>query len=154
MRLREHAAQAVVTCAVASQFLGLAENAVLFSSIIFIDVDHYFDFALVCRRYGIRDMFKFHDWLWKNHRNLIYGISVFHTVEVFVLLFFFGFISRYSWVVLAGFLMHMSFDMLFLYYHGIFYNRAFSIIEYVVRKRDPSCKGYAVPDSSFWGRGV
>ena len=154
MRLREHVVQAAVTSAIASLFIGLAENAMLFLSIIFIDVDHYFDFALVCWRYGVRDMFKFHDWLWKNHRNAIYGLSVFHTVEVFAAVFLLGFITHYFWVVFAGFLMHMFFDLIFLYYHGVFHNRAFSIIEYWVRRRNPSSKrGYCVPDANFWGQG-
>lgn len=151
MRLTSHAVQALATSAVMTQFLQPVENIALFLSIIFIDVDHYFDFAVVCRRYGVREMFKYHGWVW-NSRDNVYGISVFHTAEVFAILFVLGFLSRYFWIILAGFLFHFLFDLIFLIRHRILFNRAFSIFEYVMRRRNPACKGYPVPDDGFWNR--
>ena len=149
MRLSAHVAQAAVTSAVMTQFLAPVDNVVLFLSIIFIDVDHYFDFAVVCKRFGLWDMFKYHDWVWR-FRDNVYGISLFHTAEVFALLFALGFVSHYFWIILGGFLFHFLFDLIFLVRHDILFNRAFSIIEYVIRKSNPASKGYPVPDEGFW----
>ena len=149
MTWKTHTIQAAVTAGVASQYLTAIEAAVLFFSIILIDIDHYFDFVIVCRRYSIRDMFKFHRYVWE-HKHGIYGINGLHTVEVFVALFFLGYINRLFSIVLVGFLMHMALDLISLYYHGILFNRAFSIIEYIIRKRNPASNGYPVPDESYW----
>jgi len=149
MTWKTHTVQAAVTAAAASQYLTAGEVAVLFASIILIDVDHYFDFVVVCGRYSIRDMFKFHRYVWE-HKYGIYGLNIFHTMEVFAALFVLGFLSRYFWIALAGFAMHMALDLISLQHHGIIFNRAFSIIEYLVRRRDPTAKGYPVPDEAFW----
>ncbi|MBI5235376.1 MAG: hypothetical protein HY886_03915 [Deltaproteobacteria bacterium] len=152
MRLTSHVIQATATSAVMTQFLTPIENVALFLSIIFIDVDHYFDFVVVCKRFGVRDMFKYHGWVW-HFRDNVYGISLFHTAEAFILLFALGFASHYFWIILAGFLFHFIFDLIFLTRHRIIFNRAFSIIEYVIRKRNPASKGYPVPDDGFWNGG-
>lgn len=149
MTWKTHTVQAAVCTAIAARYLTLAEDAVLFLSIIFIDVDHYFDFVVVCKRYAVRDMLKFHRFVWE-HKFGIYGLNVFHTIEVFIALFFLGYLSRYFWVILAGFLLHMVLDLISLLQHGIIFNRAFSILEYVIRRRDPACAGYPVPDPEFW----
>lgn len=149
MRMKAHMVQGAVASAVMFQYLTYAENAVLFLSVVLIDVDHWFDFAVVNRRYGVRDMFKYHGWVWK-HKDAVYGISVFHTAEVFLALFLLGYLNHYFWIIFAGFIYHMALDLFSLYRHGIFFNRAFSIIEYVIRKRMPSTLGYPVPDKGFW----
>lgn len=149
MTLKTHTIQAIVTSAIAAQYLNVIEVAVLFASIVLIDVDHYFDFVVVCKRYSIRDMFKFHKYVWE-HKYGIYGLNVFHTLEFFAALFFLGFASHYFWIALAGCAMHMILDVISLLQHGIIFNRAFSIIEYFIRKTDPSANGYPVPDPSFW----
>lgn len=114
---------------------------------ILIDVDHYFDFAIVCKRFGIKDMFKYHSWVWQK-RNSVYGLSIFHTAEAFLLLFILGFWSHYFWLILFGFSVHFMFDLYFLYKHSSLFNRAFSIIEYLIRKND--LRGYPIPDKGFW----
>lgn len=149
MTWKTHTAQAAITAAVASHYLLPIEVAALFLSIILIDVDHYFDFVVVCRRYSIKDMFKFHRFVWE-HKHGIYGINALHTLEVFAALFFLGYVSRLFIIVLAGFLMHMALDLISFYYHDILFNRAFSIIEYLIKKRNPASNGYPVPDETFW----
>lgn len=149
MTWKTHTVQAAVTAALASQYLNIVEVAILFFSIILIDVDHYFDFVVVCKRYSIRDMFKFHKYVWE-HKHGIYGLNIFHTMEVFAALFILGFMNRYLWIVLAGFAMHMTLDLISLIHHGIVFNRAFSIIEYLIRKKNPAAVGYPVPDEAFW----
>ncbi|MBI5562821.1 MAG: hypothetical protein HY894_08250 [Deltaproteobacteria bacterium] len=149
MTWRTHAAQGAICAAIASPYLTVRETAALFLSIVFIDVDHYFDFVAVCKRYSIRDMFRFHQYVW-DHKYGVYGINVFHTFEVFGALFLLGWADRIFWVALAGFLAHMALDLISLWRNGILFNRAFSIIEYVIRKRNPATKGYPVPEEGFW----
>lgn len=144
MTLRAHVVQATVGSAVAAPFLG-ADTVIFFASIILIDVDHYFDYVFVCRRFGLMGMFKFHDFVVENKRH-VWGFSVFHTVEVFLALFILGFWSYYFWVILSGFLVHFIFDLYSLYTQDALYSRAFSIIEYIFSKR----KGYPVPPKEFW----
>lgn len=148
MTLKGHVVQAVIGSAIMTQFLSPVENAVFFLSVIFIDVDHYFDFVIVTGRFKLGDMFKFHGWLWK-HKDTLYGLSVFHTIEVFLALYFLGHYNRYFTIILYGFLYHMALDLITLYWYGMFFNRAFSIAEYFIKKRITG-KGYPVPEQGFW----
>ncbi len=149
MNIKAHTIQAAVISAVASSYITNAETLVLFLSIIFIDLDHYFDYVCVTRRFGLRDMFRFHNYVW-HHREKLYGISLFHTVEVFILLYFLGaYISGYFHIVLLGFLLHMALDLISLFHNRMLFKRAFFITEYIIKRRlTDEC--YPVPDDSYW----
>lgn len=147
MSLKQHTIQASVGSMILAPFLGV-DAIVFFFSMILIDVDHYFDFVVVCRRFGIRDMFKYHNWVWKQ-KDAVYGLSLFHTAEVLLLLFILGYWSHYFRLILLGFSVHIMFDLCFLYKHYSFFSRAFSIIEYVIKKNN--MRRYPVPDKRFWG---
>lgn len=153
MTIKVHATQAAIISvpAVFFNLVNLPEGIVLFLSIIFIDVDHYFDYVFVTRRFGIRDMFRFHEFVWK-HSKGIFGISLFHTVEIFGLLFFLGYLHYYFWIVLAGFIIHFALDLYSLIRHGMTFNRAFSIVEYLLRRGNN--RGYPIPDETFWTGGA
>ena len=146
MTLKQHTIQASIGSVILAPFLGF-DVIIFFLSVILIDVDHYFEFIFVCRRFGIRDMFRYFDWIWKD-RQTVYGLSIFHTVEIFLLLFILGFWSHYFWLILFGFSVHLMFDLYYLYVHNCFFNRAFSIIEYLIRRN--GSKGYPVPEKEFW----
>lgn len=146
MTLKQHTIQASIGSIILWPFLGI-DTIVFFLSMILIDVDHYFEFTFVCRRFGIRDMFRYFDWIWKD-RLPVYGLSIFHTVEIFLLLFIAGFWNYYFWLILFGFSAHLMFDLYYLYIHNCLFNRAFSIIEYLIRKN--GSKGYPVPEKEFW----
>src|SRR3989338_5232806 len=77
-----------------------------------------------------------------------YFLSVFHTAEIFLLLFILGFWSYYFWLILFGFSVHLMFDLYYLYAHNCFFNRAFSIVEYIVKSKGIKC--YPVPAKEFW----
>jgi len=145
---RAHTIQAAVVSAAASPYLAPAETAVLFLSIILIDIDHYIDFVVVCRRFSPRDMLKYHAWLF-SQRNSVYGLNIFHTAECMGILFILGFRVGYLWVVLAGFVIHYLADLVYLYGHGMISARAFSIVEYLIR-RNKLRRGYPVPGEGFW----
>lgn len=151
MTIKAHTAQAVIISVpvVLFNLLSLPEGIVLFLSIIFIDVDHYFDFVCVTKRFGIRDMFRFHAYVWE-HREGVYGMSLFHTVEIFILLFLLGYTHYYFWIILAGFLLHFALDLYSLVKNKMLFNRAFFIVEYLLRRGKES-RSYPVPDEAFWG---
>lgn len=148
MNLKGHAVQAVIGSAVMSQYFQPVDNAVFFLSVILIDVDHYFDFVAVTGRFGLREMFKYHGWLWK-HKDTLYGLSFFHTAEVFIALYLLGGYSRYFTIILYGFLYHMTLDLITLCWYKMLFNRAFSLIEYLIKKKITG-KGYPVPEEGFW----
>ncbi|MBI5787537.1 MAG: hypothetical protein HZA78_01590 [Candidatus Schekmanbacteria bacterium] len=144
MSIKHHAVQAAIFSALFAPYLGW-DTIVIFLSMLFIDLDHYLDYIIVCRRFGIKSMFKFHDWLWER-RESIYAISIFHTVEVFLLLFVLGFFKRGFWLILFGFLIHYLADLYFLYKNNSLSVRAFSIIEYMLKRNG---KGYPLPEMIF-----
>ena len=146
MTLKQHTIQASIGSIILGPFLGI-DTIVFFLSMILIDVDHYFEFVIVCRRFGIRDMFKYYDWVWEE-KQMVYGLSLFHTAEIFLMLFVLGFLSHYFWLILLGFSVHLLFDLYYLYTQNCFFNRAFSIIEYLIRRN--GSKGYPVPEKEFW----
>ena len=146
MTLKQHTIQASIGSIILWPFLGI-DTIVFFFSMILIDVDHYFDFVIVCKRVGIRDMFKYHDWLGQG-KHPLYILSLFHTVEILLLLFILGFWSYYFWLILSGFSIHLISDIYCLYKYYPFVKRAFSIVEYII-KRD-TLKSYPVPEKEFW----
>lgn len=148
MTLKQHTIQASAGSALLAPFLGI-DTVIFFLSVVFIDIDHYFDFAIVCRRFGVRDMFKYYDWTWQKRHEVMYVLSLFHTAEVFLLLFILGFWSYYFWLVLFGFSVHLIFDLSHMYMHNTVFSRAFSIIEYIIKRKSGS-KGYLVPQPEFW----
>src|SRR3972149_2540664 len=85
MTLRSHVIQATVGSAILAPFLG-AKTIFFFVSMILIDVDHYFTYIVVCRRFDIRGLFQFYDFIFKNKES-VYGFCLFHTAEGFLLLF-------------------------------------------------------------------
>lgn len=147
MTLRAHTIQASVGSVLLIPFLGV-DTMVFFFSMILIDIDHYFDYIFVCRRFDMRGMFKFHDFVCKS-RESVYGFSLFHTVEVFLLFFILGFWSYYFWIILSGFIVHFIFDIYGLYVGNALFSRAFSIIEYIIFRKKGG-KGYPVVPDGFW----
>ena len=146
MTLKQHTIQASIGSIILWPFLGI-DTIVFFFSMILIDVDHYFDFVIVCKRFGIRDMFKYYDWVWEE-KQMVYGLSLFHTAEIFLMLFVLGFWSYYFWLILFGFSVHLMFDLYYLYIHKCLFNRALSIIEYIIKSRRVKC--YHLPEKEFW----
>ena len=146
MTLRAHIIQSLVISVVLFPFLGV-DTVIFFVSAVLIDIDHYLDYVFICRRFSVRGMFRFHDFIAKNIK-LVYGLSIFHTVEVFLILFVFGFWNYRFWIVLCGFLVHFIFDCYNLYKRNYIFSRAFSIFEYILKSKNS--KAYPIPPEAFW----
>lgn len=134
MKLNSHIKQGIILFPIIYYLSDLKTALIFITSFIFIDLDHYL--LYICRRKEatIKEMFKYFDDIWENREN-IYEICIFHTVEFFLSLFILGYFYREAWIILAGFFVHLVFDVYHLYKHNVVFTRAFSIVEYFIRKR-------------------
>jgi hypothetical protein len=121
---------------------------------VLIDIDHYWDFLHRngFKDYSIKRMFAYHSVLFNRylHHPGFLGLSVFHTAE-FLLLFFLAAVvydSTVMMVIFWGMLFHLVLDVLYLVKYGAVFKRAFSIVEYFVRKRSMVRCGL-FPDSVY-----
>lgn len=137
--MREHTVQSVVTSSVLYPFIG--ENAVAFGlSVVFIDIDHVFDYILQTRSLKVFGVFPYCKILlnaMKKNRFLV--LNIFHTVEFFLLIAILGFFNPVFFYMLAGMLCHIALDIYHLSRSNIVFFRAFSIIEFFIRARSNTC---------------
>jgi len=134
MKLKSHVLQGIALSPIAYYLTDLKSAIIFLISFIFIDLDHYFLYIRRDKGLGINKMFRYFDYMWENRRNL-YEICFFHTVEFFLALFILGYWRREFWVVLAAFFIHSVLDMYHLYRHGVVFTRAYSFVEYFIRRR-------------------
>ncbi|MBI5970587.1 MAG: hypothetical protein HY884_05485 [Deltaproteobacteria bacterium] len=133
MKPEAHAAQAAAGAAALYPFIGF--NALIFgAAVVAIDLDHFIEYWLDTKSVSIRGLFKYHDTLLNNLDNFL-GLNVFHTLECYAVLYVAGLYLDEANLVLMGFLFHHLLDQLQLSYMGRPYARAFSVAEYLVRRR-------------------
>jgi hypothetical protein len=113
---------------------------VFWLSSVVIDVDHYLDF--IYRNgftdFRIKGMFLYHDVLkgfWGRPEFL--HISVFHTVEFAAMVYILSVWTDAAWLkaLCLGIFFHLALDWIYLYRHKVLTLRAYSVIEYLIRKR-------------------
>lgn len=120
---------------------------------VLIDIDHYIEFLWKNRftNFRFRKMFDYCNVIvgWNTRPGLL-GLSIFHTAEVIG-----GIYLASIWVnsniinaIFWGMVFHMTLDILFLLKIGALFCRAFSFIEYVIRKRIMIKSGLS-PDAIF-----
>lgn len=135
MKLKSHILQGVVLSPIVYYLTDIKSAVIFLLSFIFIDIDHYFLYIYRFRKFIAKGMFKYFDEVSENYREGMCEICVFHTVEVFLLLFISGYWRKEFWVVLIGFFTHQIFDIYYLFKRKALYIRAFSFVEYFIRKR-------------------
>jgi hypothetical protein len=119
---------------------------VFWLSSVVIDVDHYLDFIY---RNGFTDFrikkaLDYHDvlrGLWRSPEFL--HISVFHTVEFAALVYILSVWTDAAWLkaLCLGIVFHVAVDMIYLYRHKVLTLRAYSVIEYLIRKNRLVARG-------------
>jgi hypothetical protein len=134
MKLSSHVAQGICLGPVAYYLTDLRTALIFSASVVLIDIDHYLHYIYRKKDLSVRGMFSFYDEIW-DRRESVFGISVFHTAEVLLLLVAAGHWYPLLRVVAAGFLVHMLFDFLHLLWHRVPFARALSITEYFIRKK-------------------
>ncbi len=140
MNLHEHVILGGGAALCAAPTLG-AEGAVTFwAASVLIDVDHHWDYVSRNggRDWSARGMFAYHEALFAQiRRREFVGLSVFHTLECFVLvgacaaLWHSGLFLAALW----GMVFHLCLDLVRLGGQGALFSRALSVVEYWIRRR-------------------
>ncbi len=153
MTLKNHIIVGVVGTALFYPTFGPWHSIVFFLSSVLIDVDHYWDYLWKSKfaDWSPARMFRYYDEATKeryNKNNL--GFSLFHTLEVFLILYFTAQYFDYDLLitVLGGMSFHMIFDVLHMARQDLVFVRAYSIVEYFLRKN--YMKRHGRDSHAFW----
>lgn len=127
-----HAVQGSLSAAVLYPCVG--SDALLFGlAVILIDLDHIIPFVRDCKSLSVRKFFEYHRAVPELPNYL--SLAWFHTLEFCAALFLLGFWRSEFWVVLAACLFHILFDVVKAVRMGKPHLRAFSFIEYAIRRK-------------------
>jgi hypothetical protein len=109
-------------------------------SSVLIDLDHYLDYIYHngFTDFRIKNMFRYHDVLrrlWGRPEFL--NLSPFHTAEFALTLYIFSLWTDSAWLeaLFWGLVFHFAIDTAYLYRKKALTVRAYSVIEYVIRKK-------------------
>lgn len=127
-----HVVQGTLSAAVLYPFVGT--DAFIFGlAVVLIDLDHIAPFVRDCKSFSMRKFFEYHRVVPELPNYL--SLAWFHTLEFCLALFLLGFWLHQSWVVLAACLFHILFDVVKAVRMGKPHLRAFSFIEYAIRRK-------------------
>lgn len=152
MRLQSHIIAGAVGAAITVPFWQYPYQALIFFVASFmIDADHYLDYLWRSRGkdWSPLRMFRYYDHVTEHHSDTrMLGFSVLHTVEIFIAVYLLAaYLSPVFFLpVLAGMAYHMIFDVIWMSYHQVPFIRAYSVIEYHLRKKNKKTKGHNVDD--------
>lgn len=156
MQLKEHIIMGAIVSVAAAPILGI--NSVFFWLASFlIDADHYLEFLYKnkFRDWNPKNMFKFFWAVWMNaKRKNFVDMQILHTAEFFIAVYFASAILKETVLgpilqaVFWGMIFHIAIDILFFIRIGVVFKRAFSITDYLIRKKLMIKKGVD-PDEIF-----
>ena len=140
MKLRDHVVLGGGVALALSPVLGAQGSAIFWVASVLIDADHYGDYL---HRNGYRDwsprrMFEFHRLLFPQIRRPDFlALSLCHTVEFFTLVYVAAAVLKSGalWAVFWGMCFHLFLDLIRLAWYQAVFSRAFSLIEYAIRRR-------------------
>lgn len=112
---------------------------VFWAASVLIDIDHYIDFLYRNRftSFSLKKMFAYCNvFIMWNTRPGLLGLSIFHTIEIIGGIYLISFWLDLAVIkaVFGGMVFHMFLDILYLLRKGILFRRAFSLLEYFIRK--------------------
>ena len=146
MKLQSHILAGAVGTTILYPILGPEKSLLFFTASVLIDTDHYIEYLwrTKFKDWSPKRMFRYFDHVTlhnKDKDNL--GFSLFHTIEIFLAVYLIGVhLSPFLFVpIFLGMIYHMIFDIVWLSYHGVPTVRAFSIVEYFIRKNFMIRKG-------------
>ncbi len=155
MKLREH----LVISGVAAITLyfyrdwALWKTALFFASAVLIDADHYWDYLWRSKFVdwsGWR-MFRYYDWLRKSYDDKRFlAFSFLHTVEFFLAVYALARFWNYNFFITIfwAMLFHLLLDIISFIYEGKPFLRAYSAVEYWLRKKSLLRRGIN-PDTFY-----
>ncbi len=120
---------------------------------VLIDADHYWDYLWRSRfaDWSGRRMFRYYNWLYKSYSDKRYlAFSLLHTFEFFLLVYALARFWNYNFFITIfwGTLFHLLLDVMDLTYRRKPFLRAYSLIEYWLRRRLMIKRGLD-PDSFY-----
>jgi hypothetical protein len=134
--LKVHTVQSLAASAVLYPVMG--ENVIPFGlACIFIDLDHIIDYVHDTKSFSLMGVFPFSKLLEINLDKNVLVLSAFHTIEFFALIFTLGFFYPVFMYVCAGMVFHMAADLIHLGRQHKIFARAYSLVEYIIRKKTP-----------------
>ncbi len=146
MVLKHHIIAGIIGTALFYPLLGPWKSVVFFFASILIDADHYLDYLWKNKftDWSPRRMFAYYDQVTKHRfdkRKLAF--SMLHTVELYIFIYLLAVFVNYDFflTVLGGMAYHTIFDVVSLTSEKLHFVRAYSIIEYVIRKHHMKKKG-------------
>ncbi len=134
--LKVHTIQSIAGSAVLFPFIG--ENVIAFGlACILIDTDHVIEYVRDTKSFQVMGVFPYSKLIETNPDKNFLVLDVFHTVEFLILIFLLGLVYPVFMYVLAGLLFHIALDLVYILRYGNPFCRAYSVIEYLIRKRNP-----------------
>ena len=133
MKPTVHLIQGALSSAILYPYIG--NKAFIFGvSVVMIDLDHFIGYYKDTGRLNVKGLLEYHKLLLDNLDNL-FGFNLFHTMECYIALFIGSlYFPDMIWILL-GFLFHHLFDQIQLINLKRPFARAFSIVEYFIRKK-------------------
>lgn len=129
-----HVIQSLAGSAVLYPIIGA--NVVPFGlAAVFIDIDHVIEYVADTKSLNLLGFFPYSKVVRQNMDKNYLGLNIFHTFEFYLFVFWLANISPLFYYVLSGLLFHHVADQLFLIRIGKPFVRAFSVIEYFIRRR-------------------
>ncbi|MBU0580453.1 MAG: hypothetical protein KKA19_04685, partial [Candidatus Margulisbacteria bacterium] len=114
----------------------LNENTILFClSSVLVDIDHAFDYIKNTKSLNVKGLYIYHDIITENADKNYLSLSIFHTIECYLLLLYLATIFPFFYYILAGFVFHHLTDLIRDIKRGYPFVRAVSIIEYFIRRK-------------------
>lgn len=140
MRLREHLIIGGIAVIIISPFWGVWRALLFWGAEVLIDADHYWDYLW---RSKFKDwsgwrMFRYYEIITeRGHNKNFLGFSLLHTAEVFALVYLLAQYWSYVFFITIfwGMVFHIFLDMIWLAKNKLFFARAYSIVEYWIRKK-------------------
>jgi hypothetical protein len=152
MKLKHHILYSGITSLCLFPKIGFL-GSIFWAASVLIDVDHYIEF--LCRNrftnFSFKKMFVYCNAImgWNNKPGLL-GLSIFHTIEIIVGIYIISIWmnSDIGKTIFWGMVFHMFLDILYLKGRGTLFCRAFSFLEYFIRKKLMIRSGQS-PDAIF-----
>lgn len=120
---------------------------------VLIDADHYWDYLWRSKfkNWSGRRMFRYCGLIVKDlHNPNFLGFSLLHTAEVFLFVYFLARYWNFTFFITIfwGMVFHLVLDMLWSLKQKAFFCRAYSILEYWIRKKTMIRRGFR-PDEFY-----
>jgi hypothetical protein len=135
--IKTHCVQAALTGAAIAPFTSPVNTAAVCLSIVLIDVDHVIEYVRQTGSFRIWGVFPCCHIIQSNLNRGFFVLNPFHTLEFMLLIATLGLLQPVFFYVLAGALWHLALDLFVLSRRKLPFIRALSIVEYLVRIRNP-----------------